>query len=252
MESGSGITRARFYESDGYAVIDLSDHNITFLGLAVGAIAAVIGAVTVGLVWRQIGIGEDQVKIAKRQITLAEDQKEIAQKEIVLVEQQGKILEHQEQEMNRKARLVLWGKRIQVSSMSGNENGVELGIGNFGNRTADRCTIRLLISQNGPSPEVGTTRATFGQDYFRLLDIAPEYDGKIYAAFELDINRLFFQGTEVVLPFIFMTPTRAENVLILYRLTYSDDATPNYSDYFTLMGSPTAASTQQLESQRTH
>jgi hypothetical protein len=212
-----------------------ADQDIGLVGAVASALAVCIAVATYLLVRRQIAIAnkqtsiaEEQKQIALEQTKISADQLSIAAREITLVEQQGKILEHQEHEMNRKAHLVLWTEQLPYREFLPANirvgSSIELGIVNDGNRTADACTIILLLDPAFVS--IGTTDS--GDNVYRWRNVGPyDFQDVRYARFELDVQRFFFMRVPVMLPTMMVEQTRAAKAdAVLYGIAYADGTAP--------------------------
>lgn len=202
-----------------------------------GANYAFIG-VLVGVLTFTLVFG--QVRLAERQIAISEEQKTIAATELQIVKDQGKILEHQEREMNRKARLYLWALRYQITpGASSASNGMTLCLGNIGNRSASEAVVVVLLPLNYPGFQA---RSIF--PIIRSVEGTTEYEGATYLRAEIDVAGILQENYTVVFPFMFMNaspPQMPSGLDILYRLVYADDITPGPYNYLPITTDEAAA-----------
>jgi hypothetical protein len=167
-----------------------------------------------------------QVVLAFRQTSIAADQKEISLREITLVEQQGKILERQELEMNRKARLMVWANHTAVPTHIDRTNSFHLYliIGNDGSKAARDCTLVLWVP-----PYIDGLVDANGW-HWTATGLRRNFDGVWYFRHEAEISRVFFSGKTTVMPVI--VPNVPSGVVdeanpLYCRLIYEDGAFPD-------------------------
>jgi hypothetical protein len=164
------------------------------------------------------------------QILIAFKQVDLQEIEIGLVEDQGLILERQEAEMRRAAKLVLWAESIPQGEWGENmvfSIGLNLRYGNIGDKTAESATILLLLP-----PAFGMIGAPGSSTVWRFRDTKVDRNGILYTIAELDLKTLIFPNS----PYEIVWQRLVSNFFMndapfYYRMIYSDGATPDYAGW---------------------